>query len=258
MKSSRNPKPRVQSLARADLILSVISSSSSGHARLTDIASQLKMHKTTAYSLIETLMALGYVRRISNSKEYALGHRLFDLARMSEASFDILAAARPVMRRISGIVNESICLGIPSKSDVLVVNTIEGSHSVRGARYQGHHSPFHASALGKAMLAFMPDAEKAAILALSNMPRLTPKTLRGRKDLAHELLQITRLGYATSLEEEELGANAVAAPVLNRLGDVLGAIAIWGPAPRLTPHLIKRLGEALVKETRSIFAPIED
>lgn len=258
MKQDRNPKPRVQSLARADSILSVISNASSGHARLTDIATQLEMHKTTAYSLLETLLALGYVRQIATSKEYALGHRFFDLARMSEASFDILIAARPVMRRIAGIVNESICLGIPSKTDVLVVNTIEGSHSVRGARYQGHHSPFHASALGKAMLAFMPDAEKTAILTVSNLPRLTPKTHRVRKDLSLELAQINRLGYATSLEEEELGANAVAAPVLSRLGDVLGAIAIWGPAPRLTPLHLKRLGEALVSEIRSIFAPNED
>jgi DNA-binding IclR family transcriptional regulator len=81
-----------------------------------------------------------------------------------------------------------------------------------------------------------------------DMIRLTPRTIRAKSGLVRELEQVSARGYAISLEEEEVGANAVAAPLLGRLGEVLGAVAIWGPAPRLSETRLRQLGPLITAE----------
>lgn len=254
MKAVRVRKPKIQSLARADAILAVITRSPGGQARLGEIADALKLHKNTAFSLLETLSALGYVRQLSNSRQYVLGHRLVELARASEAHLDIIHIARPLMLRTVSAVNESVSLAVPALQDALIVSTIESTHGVRGARHLGRHSPYHASAVGKAMMAFMPKSDREAILSSAELPKLTAKTTRTKSALLRQLDEAQKRGFALSLEEEEIGANAVAVPLISPMGEVLGAVAVWGPTPRLTPERLSRLGAGLVKECRELLS----
>jgi DNA-binding IclR family transcriptional regulator len=245
--------PKIQSLARADAILGVVARAPLGRTRLTDIAAKLSLHKNTVFSLLETLVALGYLRQLP-SREYVLDHRLMELARANEADLEVVQLARPLMLRMVSATRESACIAVPTPKDVLIVNTIEGSHGVRGARYRGGHSPYHASALGKAMLAFMAPSERDAILATGDLPRYTNKTIKSRATLLRHLDEAARHGFAVALEEEEIGANAVAAPLVTPLGEVMAAIAIWGPAPRLPRDRLVRWGAELARECRGVFA----
>lgn len=113
MKALRTPEVRIQSLARADSILSAIARAPSTRARLVDIAQELGLHKNTVFSLLNTLCALGYVRQVLNSHEYTLGSRAIELARASESGFDIMRHVKPLMLRLVGAVNESVSLAIP-------------------------------------------------------------------------------------------------------------------------------------------------
>ena len=241
-------KAKIQSLLRADAILAAIASAPDGRIKLSELSAKLGLHKNTAFSLLETLRALGYVDQVQ-SRQYRLGHRFFELARLSEADVDIVQQARPIMLRMVALANESSSLGVPATNRVLIISTIESSQGVRGARYSGRHSPYHASAIGKAILAFLPAAERDAVLAIGELERLTPKTLTSKQTLVRHLEEVARRGYALSLEEEELGANAVAVPLLSRMGEVVGALAIWGPAPRLTRDRLAGIGGRLMKET---------
>jgi DNA-binding IclR family transcriptional regulator len=214
----------------------------------------VNLHKNTVFSLLETLCALGYARQWPNSHDYGLGHRLFEFARQSDTHLDVIQVTRPTMLRLVNAFNETTSLAVPLFKDVLIVSTVESSHGVRGARFQGQHAPYHASAVGKAILAFLPHADRDNILAAPELPRLTRKTTKLRAALLRELDETAKRGYAISLEEEEIGANAVAAPLVSPMGEVIGALAVWGPAPRLTIDRLGQLGSALVKECRNIFA----
>lgn len=253
MASDRQSLAKIQSLVRADAILSALSRASSSRARLSDIARDVGIHKNTAFSLLESLCALGYAKRWPNSHEYGLGHRLFELARLSETHMDAVQMTRPVMLRIVNAFNETTSLAVPLFKDVLIVSTIESSHGVRGARFQGQHAPYHASAVGKAILAFLPAPDRDYILSSPELPRLTRKTTKLRAALLADLGTTRSRGYAISLEEEEIGANAVAAPLVSPMGEVIGALAVWGPAPRLTGGRLALLGETLVKECGALF-----
>jgi DNA-binding IclR family transcriptional regulator len=248
MEKSR-PKAKIQSLARANAILDKIATAPEGRMKLAEIAEAVRLHKNTAFSLLETLRALGYVRQASDSREYLLGNRIFELALMSESDLDVTQLARPLMRKMVTIANESSSLGIPGTNSVLIVTTIESSQGVRGARYSGRHSPYHAAAIGKVLLANMSVAERDAILGDHQFERLTPKTITSARTLARELDEVNARGFALSLEEEEVGANAVAVPLFGRMREVVGGISVWGPAPRLARDKLMRIGRQLVQES---------
>lgn len=254
MKEGRIRSPRIQSLARADAIMATIAKSPTARARLVDIADELRLHKSTVFSLLETLRTLGYVKQLPKSRDYALAHRLVELARASEANLDVFQVTRPLMLRTVNAVNESACLAVPAMTDALIVSTIESTQGVRGARFQGRHSPYHASAVGKAMLAFMPKADQQSILSSTYLPRFTQKTTKTRAALMRQLEEIARRGFALSLEEEEIGANAVAVPLVSAMGDVLGAVAVWGPSARLSADRLSKIGAGLVKECSNLFS----
>ncbi len=99
------------------------------------------------------------------------------------------------------------------------------------------------------MLAFLPASERDALLAMGELERLTSKTLTSKQTLVRQLEDVAKRGYALSLEEEELGANAVAVPLFSRMREVVGGLAIWGPAPRLTRDRLEGIGARLLKET---------
>ena len=88
---------------------------------------------------------------------------------------------------------------------------------------------------------------------MGELERLTSKTLTSKQTLVRQLEDVAKRGYALSLEEEELGANAVAVPLFSRMREVVGGLAIWGPAPRLTRDRLDRIGGHLLKRNGTIF-----
>ena len=155
---------RIQSLERMDAILGAIAAAPDGAARLSEVAAETGLHKNTVFSLLRTLLALGYCEQSRQSGAYRIGQRSFELARMAERNFDIVRVVRPLMRRLALQYRESLSLAVPAHEGCIVVATVEGTFAVRGSRFQGQVAPWHASALGKAVLAWLPEEERAPIL----------------------------------------------------------------------------------------------
>jgi DNA-binding IclR family transcriptional regulator len=133
-----------------------------------------------------------------------------------------------------------------------VVSTVEGTYAVRGSRFQGQNAPYHASALGKAILAFQSDEDRALILQRLKLERFTSRTIVTADQLDEECGRIRDLGFAVSAAEEEIGASAVASPVFSRGGMVIGSLAIWGPSARLTRQRLAEHGQKLAKECQGL------
>jgi DNA-binding IclR family transcriptional regulator len=243
---------RIQSLARADAILNVIARAPEGRARLTQISEAAALNKNTTFSLLETLTALGYLVQDRSNREYSIGWRLFEFAKASQSDLDVTRLARAVMFEIHGQTSESVSLAIPLPLDALIVSTLEGTYGVRGARNQGRHVAYHAAAVGKVMLAFFREEDREAVLNRLSLTKLTKNSITSAPQLSKELAAVRRRGFALSMEEEEMGANAVATPVLSSLGEVLGGIAVWGPPSRLTRSRLIEVGAELASSCRKL------
>lgn len=234
--------PRIQTLARADSILAVVAGAGAKPIKLAEIAATTQLHKNTVFTILQSLEQLRFVSRDSATRCYRIGARFFELAKVAEGRMPVADTARPVMYKLLALTNESVSIAVPGTFAAIIVSTLESTFGVRGARHQGQHAPFHASAVGKAMLAHMPDTACASILDHTGLKKSTRNSITDRESLQRELKQVRARGYAISLEEEEVGANAVGAPILDRMGEVQGAIAIWGPATRLPRARLAELG----------------
>jgi DNA-binding IclR family transcriptional regulator len=249
---------RIQSLERMDAILDAIAMAPDGAARLVEIAAQTGLHKNTVFSLLKTLVSLGYCDQSRATQDYRLGRRAFELARIAERNLDIVTAFRPLMLRMVWLFRESLCLAVPGPEKGVVVNTVEGTYGVRGSRFHGQGIPYHAAALGKVILAFRSEADRRLILERIRFTRFTSRTIQTRADLEEDCARTRALGYAVSIAEEEVGTSAVAVPIFSRGGEIIGGLAIFGPSARLTRTKLAEYGKHLLAETRTMTGPGSD
>lgn len=241
---------RIQSLARAGRILDLLVAK--GTMALRDISAASGLNKTTVYYLAESLVGLGFVERVGDGEGYRLGLRNLELGRAVQRRMDIVAASRPSLIRLCTLSRETVNLAVPFVFDAMIVESLEGTHGVRATSYAGSREPYHATACGKAMLAFMEPEARDAIFQARPLERRTPNTITRRDALEAQLALVKTRGYATDLEEIELNAHCVAAPVWDGLGNVAGAISISGLASRLPLPTLGDLAQAIMRETRAI------
>lgn len=241
---------RIQSLARAGKILDVLVDK--GTAALRDISGATGLNKTTAYYLVESLVELGFVERVGDGEGYRLGLRNLELGRAVQRRLDIVAASRPSLIRLCTLSRETVNLAVPYVFDAMIVESLEGTHGVRTTSYAGSREPYHATACGKAMLAFMEPEVRSAIFQARPLDRITPSTITRREALEAQLELVRARGFATDMEEIELNAHCVAAPIWDGLGGVTGAISISGLASRLPLPVLGELAQAIIRETRAI------
>jgi len=241
---------RIQSLARAGGILDVLLAT--GTAALRDISQATGLNKTTAYYLVESLVDLGFAERVGDGEGYRLGLRNLQLGRAVQRRLDIVAASRPSLIRLCTLSRETVNLAVPYVVDAMLVESLEGTHGVRTTSYAGSRQPYHATACGKAMLAFLEPEVRDSILQARPLERITPNTITRREALEAQLVLVKARGYATDLEENELNAHCVAAPIWDGLGNVAGAISVSGLASRLPQPVLAELARAIMRETRAI------
>lgn len=253
MKRAPSPRrARIQSLVRANAILNAIAEAPEGAARITEICRATGLHKNTAATLIDTLHALGFVERDRATRHFRLGQRMLQLGRLVHSRLDISTLSRPALIRLCNATRETVNLAAPDLFDAVVVNSFEGAFSVRATAYTGWRIHYHASALGKAMLAFFDEPTRTAILQARPLVALTANTVTSIPRLEEQLRAIRETGQSVDLEEAEIGARAVAAPMIDPYGDVVGAISVSGPASRLPTPVLHEIGRQIRAEIEGI------
>jgi len=247
--NSRRSKPRIQSLARADAILETIFTK--GSATLTDISIATGLGKTTAYYMVETLSDLGFVERLPEGG-YTLGLRNVELGLAVQRRRDIPGICRPALIRLCSTSKETVNLALPFVFDCMIVESLEGSYGVRATSYAGSRAHYHSSACGKAILAFMPAEVRETLYSVRPFISMTPNTITDKAVLERELGDVRKRGFATDIEENELGAHCAAAPIRDRGGDVIGAISISGLASRFPKSQLKDVASLIITEAEKL------
>jgi len=230
-----------------------------GHpVRFSTLLTDSQYPKATLYRLLQTLSSQQMLAYDADSQTYSLGMRLVRLAHGAWTQSSLAPIARPHLERLSRDLGHTVHLAQLDHAQVLYVDKRNAERPVEMFSEAGKVGPAYCTGVGKAMLAFLTDAERMSALGQQSYHRFTPHTVTGPEALAVELKAIRQRGYAFDNEEHEPGIICVAHPVLTRAGRVLGALSITGSTRNTTLEALETLVPQLSATARAIAADVQD
>lgn len=215
-----------------------------GKVRLSELATELDISRATAVRILAALQNHGFVEHDRAERCYRLGPASGALAALSDST-SVIDLAAMAMAHLRAMTPETINLALQRRGRLVYVSILDGSHQLRMSATVGDEAPLHGTALGKAVLAAQPPAQREPVLAAEPYSAFTEHTITRRAALERELDLIRQRGYALDEEEQELGAACVAAAILGHRGAPIGALSIAGLAARLPAESLARLGREL-------------
>jgi len=248
--------PRIQSLARASAIIDVVAAGGEEGVGLTEISRTTELNKTTTFNLIASLVTLGFLEQDEHSRLYRLGLRNLELGRIVQQRLQILHLARPMLAVLCKKTNETVNLGLPKLLELLVIDSYQGSRQLHAAAYAGWRSPYHCTALGKAMISQWDEPMRRTLYRLRGLPRRTPQTITKIGTLEEQLARIRAQGYALDIGENEVGVNGIGVSISNGLGEVAAAVSVAGPSIRLTEIVMEKIAPDVMATANSIATAI--
>jgi IclR family acetate operon transcriptional repressor len=231
----------IQALDRAFLILDVMADAG-GEAKLTEIAATAGLNVSTCHHLISTLHNWGYVSRGINSRSYVLGSRILHLSAACLRQVDLPRRAQSFVDRLNDQTREAVQLAIMQDTNLVHVLRREARHAVRvEAGFGGNSGAAHATATGKAILAWLPPTELDRIVADKGLAAFTPNTITDIEKLKEELRLTRRNGFSVDREEFQIGVVCLGAAIRDHAGAVVGSISVSAPVFRATPDYIDQI-----------------
>lgn len=236
----------IQALDRAFLILDIIADAG-GEAKLTEIAGIAGLNVSTCHHLISTLHNWGYVARGANSRSYVLGSRILYLSAAFLRQVDLPRRAQSFVDRLNDQTREAVQLAIMQDTHLVNVLHREARHAVRvDAGCGGNSNAAHATATGKAILAWLPPTELDRIVADKGLTAFTPHTITDIEKLKEDLRLTRRNGFAIDREEFQLGVICLGAAIRDHAGAVVGSISVSSPVFRAASAYLDQIKVHLV------------
>jgi len=249
--NSRAGDGKNQSLMRALNLLERLAESPSG-ASLTDLSYQLGIPAATVHRMLNTFEEQGFVEQDLAQGLWFVGLKAFTVGNAFLNRRDFVSSSRSHMRNLVEQCGETANLGVIDDGEVVFVSQVESPEVMRMIVRLGSRSPIHASGVGKALLAYLPEQRFAGILQQRGLARYTEKTIDNPTHLRGELDQIRQLGYALDDEEHAIGLRCVASAIFDQNGQALAAISLSGPKARVTDARLDELGIAVRKTADEI------
>ena len=232
-------KPLVPAVEQASQVLLCLGESPNFKMKLTEICKQVGIHKSKGHSILNTLKQFGFVEKDPEAKSYSLGPALIFLSRHVLDNLHYPEIVAPFLENLAKETNGTALFGLINDEHIFIVAKYEGNQNVWFARL-GHRFHITLGAHGKAIVAFMPEAEREKILTKKrvyfhgfDISRLNMKRLR------EELNKCRQLGYAQDVGEVTTGVNFISAPVFGVQEKIIGCILLIGTFPE---SLIEKYG----------------
>jgi len=223
----------VQSIARAFAIAEEIARNREGIG-LAELSKRVGLHNSTTFHLVKTMVQLGYVSQLADSRKYRIGRRMFTLAAGALDEIELVNVATPVLEKLTSNTGEYSHFAIRSGEQIVVVAKTAGTGIFQMVDRTGAIRPGHATALGKVLLAALTPEQLERYLDNCELRKFTAKTIVEREALMRELEEVRRKGLAFDDGEFDAEARCVAVPVRDFTGRVAGAIGMSGPMWRLS------------------------
>jgi DNA-binding IclR family transcriptional regulator len=250
---SDGPASHVQSVDRALGLLELLANR--GEAGVTELAKELKVHKSTAFRLVVALENRQLVEQVAERGKYRLGFGIVRLAGAVAAHLDLPRESRPVCERLAEEVGETVNVAVLDAGAAINIIQAHGSATVTARNWVGARTALHASSSGKVLLAWASEEALAAVLA-NKLERYTEHTITSEDALRADLKRARSRGWASTSEELEIGLNSLAAPIRGGSGYVVAAVSIAGPSYRLTADSFNAIAGKLVPGAQEISSRI--
>jgi DNA-binding IclR family transcriptional regulator len=226
-KKTSDERYLVPAVEQASRVLFCLAGAGASHMSLTEICAQVGIHKSKAYSILETLQRFGLVQRNTDGKGYSLGPGLVSLSRKVLDDLSPPRLAQPILEELAGKAGSTAVLGLIVDRNVFVAAKHEGEGNVGVTMRIGNRFPLTYGAHGKAIVAFLPAKERDRLLQGGDLHFHGDPARLDRARLQKELAQCRRKGFAEDLGELNRGLNVVAAPVLGPNRAPIGFVEIF-------------------------------
>src|SRR4051812_28854142 len=200
---------------------------------VTELSKRLKLHKNNIFRLLATLESRGYIEQNKATENYRLGVRSLQLGQAYVTRMGLLRQARPVMDGLVKECRESAYVAVLRREGMVPLDSVDADQPVRLVSVLGESLPLHATAVGKAQLAFESDDELKARLS-DGLKKYTAKTITERAALTQQLRGVQESGFAVDTGEYVEDVRSIAVPIKDYTRRVVGTLAISGPAYRLS------------------------
>ncbi len=230
----------VQSLDRGLRILAVVAAADG--LSLSEVAARSGIAASTAYRMLTTLETHGMVEFEKTEQLWSVGVAAYRTGAAFLRRRKLADRARIVMQELMEKSGETANLGLAEDDCVVFVSQVETHQAIRAFFRPGTRSPFHASGIGKAVLAHLPAERVTAIIRGTGLEVFTSKTLPDAPALSRDLADIRRRGWSVDDEERFPGMRCVASAIFNEFGEPIGGISVSGPTVRVTPQRVAQLG----------------
>ncbi len=221
---------------------------------VSELAARVGLPKSSVHRLLTALAAEGLVDRSGSNGRYRLGLRLHELGEIVSSHLDLHEVVRPYLDDLRNRTSETVHISILDAGEVVYVERRESPHTLRIFRRVGHRNHAHCTGSGKVLLAWLPAEDRRRIYATHGLPSHTPQTITVVEKLEEELARVRERGYAKNVNESEIGASSVAAPIRDASGSVVAAISIAAPSARFSQEATRRF----VSEVMNAAAGIAD
>lgn len=236
MSATGTPATGTQAVERAARLLTEVVDAAEPRS-FSELSASTGLAKSTTSRLLFALERSGLVRRDSNGG-YEPGELFLRYAGRGGRELGLVELSREHLEQLGAATGETINLGVARRGHVEQLAQVDGRYIIGATSWVGRPVPLHATALGKVLLAF-----HGATLLAGRLVRCTGKTITTRAELAADLAEVRRRGYAVAIDELEMGLVAVAAPVFRGDGSIVAALSVSGPGNRLHG---RRLAEVAV------------
>jgi DNA-binding IclR family transcriptional regulator len=217
-----------------------------GGLGLVEIATHAGLHKSTTHRLVAALSRQGFLQQDPDTGRYRLGLSALEVGSLFLTNLTLRELAAPHLSRLMTETDESVHLCLLDEGEIVYIDRVESRGSAVIFTRIGIRQPAYCTAVGQAMLAFLPREEVSQVLA-RGMPRRTKNTITSPRKFTARLGAIRALGYSISMGQNREHINAVAAPIFDHKGRPIAGMVVSGLSQRLTPARLAEVG-LLVKQ----------
>jgi len=219
---------------------------------VTELSKRLKLHKNNVFRLLATLESRGYIEQNKATENYRLGIRCLQLGQTYVNQMGLLRQARPILEDVSKQSKENTYVAVMRRAAVVPLAVVESKLPVRITSNVGEALPLHSTAIGKVYLAYESEEGLRHIVG-NNLEKFTDKTITEIAALGDHLKGVADKGFAVDNGEHLVDVRSVAVPVRDYTRNVVGALAVSGPAYRLaTDRIEKEIVPLVVKAGKDL------
>ena len=247
-----NDRYRIRAVERALVLLKTFLGNEA-ELGAVEIGRRIELDPSTTFRMLVTLESHGFVKQDPATGKYRLGVSCLELGSQFLKLNDVRKAALDAMGKLRDQFGETVHLGILDATEIVYLEKMPGLHAIglMSSRVGGR-APAHATAIGKVLLAHLPEGELGTRIPRWKLTRCTANTITDWKALEKEIAQVYENGYALDNQEFEAGVECVAVPIFSHKG-IVAALSISGPRERMEDHIKEnRLIEQLKKASVEI------